>query len=190
MLMGMAFELVSNGLLLDPEEKAPKNALLWAVVMGNAHGLARYGRMLAVLEARVLNQPWADRASLAPVWENMKALSTSLYKANENYAKGKTEQMKKNLVAAGKYISQLAGVQAKQAFDIYDDVESVVTGESDRPVRQLMGIYDPDYSAGLELKETFDSDAWEEARQEKAALEQGRRQGVPGREVRKALEDR
>jgi hypothetical protein len=48
-----------------------------------------------------------------------------------------------------------------------------------------MGIYDPDYDVGVEVVDSFDPDAWEEARMEEAAMEKGRRQGIKGRDVKK-----
>jgi hypothetical protein len=110
-LMGAAFTLVQNGLMLDPEKKASKNELIWGIAMGNASGLARYGRLLGMLSATVLDKPWADKGSMTPVLETLKGTWSAMYKANVAHQAGDIERRNNELVKLGKYISQLTGVQ-------------------------------------------------------------------------------
>jgi len=188
-LMGAAFNLISNGILVDPEKKALKNSLLWSMTLGNAAGLARYGRGIGALQSMVLNQPWADKASLTPIFENLKTIAKSAYMATAYHGAGNMDKRNDQLVKLAKGLGQLTGVQAKQAIDIYEDVvKGVIQGESDKPVRTALGIYDPDYNTGLEVIDTFDPDAWEEARRIKAGVKAGVRQGVPGSVVKKNIE--
>lgn len=188
-LMGVMYNLAQNGLMLDPEKKAGKNEILWAAALGNTRGLAYFGRMVDLVAAIVKKEPWADKQTMSPVVGMMKNIATELVNASTYHKAGEIDKRNDEIVKLTKHLGQLTGIQAKQVFDIVEDVKAIADGETDKPVRQGMGLYDPDYDSGVELTEIFDPDAWEEARQEKKAVEQGRKQGYTGSQVKKAFKD-
>lgn len=188
-LMGVMYNLAQNGLMLDPEEKAGKNELVWAAALGNTHGLAYFGRMVDLVSSVVRKEPWADKATMSPIVGMMKNISTELIRASDYHKAGEIDKRNDELVKLGQHLAQLTGVPARQIFDVVEDVKAVATGETDKPLRQVMGLYDPDYDSGVEIHEMFDADAWEEARQEEKAVEKGRRQGLTGAQVKKFREE-
>jgi len=189
-LMGVMYNLAQNGLMLDPEKKAGVGELVWAAALGNTHGLAYFGRLVDVVAAIVRKEPWADKQTMSPIVGMMKNISTELVKAGEYYKSGETDKMKDELVKLGKHLAAFTGVPAKQIFDVVDDISAIARGETDKPIRQAMGLYDPEYDVGVEIHEMFDADAWEEARKEKAAVEAGKRQGLTGAQVKKFRQEK
>lgn len=184
-LMGVMYNLAENGLMLDPEEKAGKNELVWAAALGNTRGLAYFGRVADVIGSIVRKEPWADKQTMSPIVGMIKNIANELVNASAYHKEGDIDKRNDELVKLGKHVGQICGVQAKQIFDIVDDIKAIAAGETDKPVRRGMGIYDPDYDSGVEIHEMFDADAWEKARQDKAAVEKGKRQGLTGGQVKK-----
>ncbi|KKN85531.1 hypothetical protein LCGC14_0278540 [marine sediment metagenome] len=184
-LMGVMYNLAENGLMLDPENKGGTNKLVWAAALGNTRGLAYFGRLVDVIGAIVQKEPWADKQTMSPIVGMMKNIATELVKASEYHKAGEIDKRNDELVKFGKHLAAFTGYPVKQVFDIVEDIKGIASGETDKPVRQGMGLYDPDYDSGVEIHDMFDPDAWEEARKEKAAVEAGKRQGLTGGQVKK-----
>jgi hypothetical protein len=189
-LMGVMYNLAQNGLMIDPEKKAGVGELVWAAALGNTHGLAYFGRLVDVVGAIVRKEPWADKQTMSPVVGLMKNISTELVKAAEYHNAGEMDKRNDELVKLGKHLAIFTGVPAKQIFDVVDDIRAVATGQTDKPMRQAMGLYDPDYDSGVEITDMFDADAWEEAREEKRDVEEGKRQGLTGAQVKKFRQEK
>jgi hypothetical protein len=180
-VMGLAYAFAENGFMLDPEKKKRKNKMTWGILLGSAQGLFAVGRALSGLQAIMTDAPWADKSSLAPVFDTFNGLVSSLSKGLdahkrmtefEDSAKEKARiERNEYFSKAAKYLSQMIGIQVKQVFDIYEDANEVLKGESAYPVRQALGLWDPEYSSGVRLIDTFDEEEWDNARQEAAVAE-------------------
>jgi len=200
-LMGTAFSLVANGFLLDPEEKWYRNKMTWGIGLSNTKGIFGVGRVLSLLESVATNASWADKATLMPVFDTFKTFLTSLnamLEAHEEIAEHDlsepTEDIRKrrrdHAIRAGEALGQLLGVQAKQTFDLYDDAVDVGSGEAIHPVRQALGIYDPEYTTGVRLVESLDTEALEKARDEEEWLDAARAKGLSREEIQKQRKER
>lgn len=201
-LMGAAFNLVGNGFLLDPEEKWLRNRMVWGVALGNAKGLFAVGRALAVAEAFAIKSPWAGKSSMVPVFDTFKQAVDNLNRGiavqEEISSLDLSEAPEELLIKRNEFFAkasmsfgQLFNVQAKQGFALYEDVVTdVAGGEAIHPVRQLLGIYNPEYNTGVRLVDTFDPDEWEKSREEAKWLEGARRAGLSHEEIQEQRKER
>jgi hypothetical protein len=182
-LMGTMFTLMENGFRWDSEDQ------LIGLLMGSARGVMPAGRVLSLLADAVLDKPWADKATLSPIFGTIRDVIMSAKNIQDAYQRGDMEAAKKH---AKKFIvrgSQLAGIQLRQGIGIVEDIRDIVSGESDAPVRQAMGIYDPLYSPSLEINEIFNPYAKEKAEMEDAAVKAAKAGKAKREDIRKMRKD-
>jgi hypothetical protein len=167
-LMGTAYTLVGNGLKWDDDKQ------MWGAILGNTKGLAYFGKLITFIDDLTHGKPWARKASVSPIVDNLRNIGTLLFEANKIYQEGKLPQIKNNKIPRdinneklknkslklSSELAKFAGIPVGQGIKLYEDIDKVYKDESDNPLQQILGL-ESDWDTGVPLVDIFSKEARE-----------------------------
>ena len=171
-LLGQVFTLAGNSFKWDDEKQT------WGLILGNSEGIFAVGKVITLIKNSIIGD---YDSGVSPILDHIQGILSSTTSINDAKAKKEEadykyfhtqeitekqyqkilvdtkEVIEKHSNKINKKLFNLTGVGVEGALNLYEDIGTVYRGETDNPIREILG-FENDWTVGRELYQIFSDD--------------------------------